>query len=236
MGKDNYIPDGAWQFNADVAEVFEDMITRSIPDYDNMRDLTARLVARFKGVGTSVIDLGCSTGMALEDIIKTSDPHTHYYLCDTSEPMLAVCRKKYEGNGHVSVVKHDIRNGMPARNCTVILSCLTLQFVPIEYRQQIIADIYDSLLSGGVFLMVEKVLGYSSPIDHAMQEEYYAIKRENSYTEEQIAEKRKSLEGTLVPVTEATNRQFLAAAGFELVDCYWRYLNFCGLIAIKRKL
>ena len=235
MGKDNYIPDGAWQFNEEVAEVFEDMIARSIPDYENMRDLTSRMVRRFMSPGTSVIDLGCSTGMAMENVIHLVEhKYTHYYLCDTSEPMLAICRRKYEGYGHVTVMKHDIREGMPARDCSVILSCLTLQFVPVEYRQRIIADVYDGLLPGGAFIMVEKVLGYGSAIDGAMQEEYYAIKRENSYTEEQIAEKRRSLEGTLVPVTEACNRQFLAAAGFSLVDCYWRYLNFCGMIAIKR--
>lgn len=234
MGKDNYIPDGAWKFNAEVAEVFEDMISRSIPDYDNMRDLTSRLAARFLSPGTSIIDLGCSTGMALESVIMSRNDLTQFLLCDTSEPMLAICKKKYEGKTNVQVLKHDIRNGMPARNCSVILSCLTLQFVPIEYRQQILEDAYDSLLHGGALLMVEKVLGYSNTIDTAMRQEYYDIKRENSYTEEQIAEKRKSLEGTLVPLTEYANRQMLTAAGFEIVDCYWRYLNFCGLIAIRR--
>lgn len=231
MGKDNYIPDGAWQFNAEVAGVFEDMIARSIPDYENMRELTSRLVARF--AVTSVVDLGCSTGLALASVIDNTTG-LHFYLCDTSEPMLAVCRKRYEGNREVTVMKHDIREGMPVRGCSVILSCLTLQFVPIEYRQSIIQNVYDSLNAGGAFLFVEKVLGYSATIDEAMKEEYYAIKRENSYTEEQIASKRQSLEGTLVPVTEAANRQFLQAAGFRIIDTYWRYLNFCGLIAIKK--
>lgn len=235
MGKDNYIPKGSWKFNSEVAKVFDDMISRSIPDYDNMRDLTSRLASRFIMPGTAVIDLGCSTGMALEGIITSDDAGlTQFILCDTSTPMLAISKKKYEGKTNVTVKYHDIRLGMPAKNCSVIILCLTLQFIPVEYRQQILEDAYEALMPCGALLMVEKVLGYSSPIDEAMKKEYYAIKRDNSYTEEQIAEKRKSLEGTLVPVTESANRQFLAAAGFRLVDCYWRYLNFCGLIAIKK--
>ena len=233
MCRDNYKPDGAWQFNADVAEVFEDMISRSIPDYDNMRELTSRLAARFICSGGRVLELGCSTGIALETVIRNGT-ESYFCLCDISDPMIAMCKKRYEGNDRVKVLKHDIREGMPASNCSVILSCLTLQFVPIEYRQQIIADVYSALREGGAFLFVEKVLGYSAPLDRVMKEEYYAIKRENSYTEEQIADKRRSLEGTLVPVTEGANRQFLEAAGFRIIDTYWRYLNFCGLIAIKK--
>lgn len=230
---DDYIPQGQWQFNAEVARVFDDMISRSIPDYDTMRELTTRLGRKFMAHGTDVMDLGCSTGRGVECLISGHDD-CRFFLCDTSDPMLAICKAKYAGNANVFVEKRDIIKKLPEARCSLILSCLTIQFTPIEYRQRIIQAVYDSLLPGGAFLFVEKVLGYSAIVDEAMKEEYYAIKRENSYTEEQIAGKRKSLEGTLVPVTEAANRQFLSAAGFRIVETYWRYLNFCGLIAIKR--
>ena len=230
---DDYIPDGKWEFNAEVARVFDDMISRSIPDYDTMRDLTTRLGRKFITCESNVMDLGCSTGKGVEGLID-GNADCHFYLCDTSDPMLSICRAKYSGYPNVSIEKRDITSSLPEAQCSLILSCLTIQFTPIEYRQRIIQNVYDSLQPGGAFLLVEKVLGYSAVIDEAMKDEYYAIKRENSYTEKQIAEKRKSLEGTLVPVTEAANRQFLSAAGFRVVETYWRYLNFCGLIAIKR--
>lgn len=59
------------------------------------------------------------------------------------------------------------------------------------------------------------------------------MKKENKYTEEQIVNKRKSLEGVLVPLTSERNTELLKNAGFKNVDCFWRYLNFCGWIAIK---
>ena len=230
---DDYIPEGKWQFNAEVARVFDDMISRSIPDYETMRELTTRLGQKFITPISNVMDLGCSTGLGVESLIKQNG-NVMFYLCDTSEPMLSICRAKYSSMDNVVVEKKDITKELPNAQCSLILSCLTIQFTPIEYRQRIIQNVYDRLQAGGAFLFVEKVLGYSAVVDDAMKDEYYAIKRENSYTEEQIAGKRKSLEGSLVPVTEAANRQFLSAAGFQIIETYWRYLNFCGLIAIKR--
>ena len=63
--------------------------------------------------------------------------------------------------------------------------------------------------------------------------EYYNMKKENSYSQKQIADKRKSLEGVLVPITAKWNENLLKECGFRQIDCFWRCLNFAGWIAIK---
>lgn len=122
---------------------------------------------------------------------------------------------------------------MPNSRYSVIVSCLTLQFVPIEYRQKIVSSIYKSLQKGGALFLVEKVLGNTDAIDDVMVKEYYDIKKGNAYTEEQIKSKRKSLAGSLVPLTMKMNEDLLEGAGFCKVDTFWRYLNFCGIVAVK---
>ena len=81
--------------------------------------------------------------------------------------------------------------------------------------------------------MVEKVLGNTADLDSMFVEEYYAMKHEHQYTNEQIESKRKSLEGVLVPITSDWNIDMLHDAGFRQVDVFWRYLNFVGYIALK---
>lgn len=103
----------------------------------------------------------------------------------------------------------------------------------MEYRQNVISSIYNSLQREGALFLVEKVIGNSSVIDDVMVKEYYNIKKENAYTEEQISDKRKALADTLVPLTSDWNKSMLRTAGFTKVDTFWRYLNFCGLIAVK---
>ena len=151
--------------------------------------------------------------------------------------MLQAARERYKGwidEGFLTVESFDIRNGLPEHLYTsLVLSVLTLQFTPIEYRQKIIQSIYDSLETGGALILVEKVLGCNYSIDEMLVDEYYKIKAENAYTQEQIIAKRTSLEGVLVPITAAWNEDMLKSAGFKSVDCFWRYLNFAGWIAVK---
>lgn len=229
--------EGKWEFDEEVSSVFTDMLTRSIPNYDVMRTLSYLVGRNFLRGGT-VIDIGCSNGLASELFVKNILDE-RFIMCDVSEPMLDACRERYEKEitveGRVVVCINDLRYSLPPHqgDIDLIISCLTIQFTPIEYRQNILSRIYSTIRQGGALLIVEKVLGNSAEIDNIFVDEYYGIKRENEYTEEQIKNKRKSLEGVLVPLTSSFNEHLLSQAGFSKVDCFWRSLNFAGWIAIK---
>lgn len=227
---DNTNPQGKWEFNEEVSRVFGDMLSRSIPDYEVMRSLCYRVGRNFLKGGV-MVDLGCSNGLSALDFVR--DGRGKVVLCDVSEPMLEECRKLYGNIDGVTIMNHDIVSGMPCTDADLILSVLTLQFTPIEYRQDIVKNIYDSLHDGGAFIMVEKVLGNSATLDNMLVKEYYEMKRENGYTEERIRAKRKSLEGVLVPLTSHFDEELLRGVGFRAIDCFWRCLNFAGWIAVK---
>ena len=231
MAKDNFVPTTKWEFNEDVTKVFDDMLERSIPSYNVMRKLCFQIGRNFIKDGL-VTDIGCSNGLAIEEFVKAF-PNTRFVCTDVSEPMLNACKLKYKDNPRVNVLYHDLRNGMVSTDNDLVISCLTLQFTPIEYRQDIIQSVYDSLNNDGAFILVEKVLGNSAKLDNVFVNEYYNIKRENGYTEELIKNKRKSLEGVLVPLTADFNESLLRSCGFKKIDCFWRCLNFSGWIAIK---
>lgn len=226
--------EGSWKFDEGVAEDFPDMLSRSIPGYDDMRELMFRMAKNFLQPYSNVLDIGCSTGLSSKQLVDCEEAaKCDFCLVDVSEPMLKRCRELYMDNRRVDVIKWDIREGCPVQRCSVVISCLTLQFVPIEYRQKVISSVYASLSRGGALFLVEKVIGNSNTIDEVMVKEYYNIKRENAYTEEQISDKRKALAGTLVPLTAEWNESMLRTAGFTKIDTFWRYLNFCGIIAVK---
>lgn len=229
--------DKKWAFDEDVTKCFDDMLERSIPAYTDMRELVKRIGKKYVKPRTQIIDLGCSTGQSAKPFISEFKNNNQFKLYDVSKPMLEECRRRYEKEikaGVVSVEYFDIRNGIDDYICaSLILGILTIQFTPIEYRQKIIQSIYNGLAKGGAFIFVEKVLGANYDIDSMMIDEYYSIKSENQYTQEQIQAKRKSLEGVLVPITAKWNEDMLKEAGFKKIDCFWRYLNFCGWVAIK---
>lgn len=237
--KDNVnVKNRKWVFDEQVAHCFDDMLSRSIPDYNNMRELTKRIGQHYvRYPAARIVDIGCSSGGSIQPFVDRFGAYARFSLFDTSEPMIQLCRKKFAGfleAGIMDVHEYDIRKGIPVAGASLVISCLTLQFTPIEYRQKIVQSIYDSLIPGGAFLLIEKVLGNDAALDDILVDEYYNLKRDNAYTDEQIQDKRKSLEGVLVPITAKWNEDLLHSCGFSRIDCYWRYLNFAAWVAVKR--
>ena len=230
-------PDDKWEFNSGVANCFEDMLQRSIPQYDIMRNSVIYLSAHFLDkTNFCLLDLGCSDGLGTQDFITKYGAHGKYTLVDCSEPMLDKARERYSGwvqTRVVDIMNMDLRKEFPKGVYDIILVELTLMFTPINYRQRIIQNIYDHLKSGGVVFIVEKVLGESALINDLLVEEYHDLKRNNGYSDEQIERKTLALEGVQVPVTNSWNMEMLKQAGFRQIDVFWRWANFVGYIAIK---
>lgn len=230
---DQTMPEKEWQFNQDVTAVFDDMLSRSIPQYEVMRKAVFDLGREYAQFGTFIIDMGCSRGEALAPFVKQFGRSNNYIGIEVSESMFEAATERFKDNDLVSIRKQDLRLGYPTEKASVTLCILTLQFTPIEYRQRILKQVYDNLLDGGALVIVEKVLGATAELDSRMVDCYYGLKGANGYSPEQIERKRLSLEGILVPVTAKWNEELLFGAGFKQVDCFWRWMNFAGWIALK---
>lgn len=233
---DHTLPGSKWAFDEGVTTVFDNMLARSIPQYEVMRQACFDLGSAYVQKGTDIVDLGCSRGEAMTRYIDRFGAYNRFVGLDVSDPMLDAARQRFGGMmrcGVVDIRRFDLREGYPSVKASLTLSVLTLQFIPIEYRQRIIRDIYKSTVSGGALLLVEKVLGATADLDALMVKTYYALKAQNGYSQDEIERKRLSLEGVLVPVTAAWNEELLRMAGFRQVDCFWRWMNFAGWVAVK---
>jgi tRNA (cmo5U34)-methyltransferase len=230
--RDHTIPDGQWVFDEAVTAVFDDMLERSIPQYEVMRDAVTSIATTFAHTGDTILDIGCSNGLGLEQIVDMIGDKCNYIGVEISEPMIAQATERLGDRG-VSICKQDLRFEFPDCHPSVILSVLTLMFIPVEYRQQVLANCYAHLPDGGALIVVEKILGETAHLNNLYVSEYLDMKARNGYSQEEIDRKRYSLEGILVPLTAQWNEQMLRAAGFKYTDCFWRWMNFAGWVAIR---
>lgn len=239
---DNVQPGDKWEFDKAVADCFEDMLSRSIPQYEIMRESVVSLAHDMiyndvKKENFSILDIGCSDGLMIERLVERLGNKGYYTGCDISEPMLKKAKYRFLDrilDHQVVIKKCDLRDDFPEGFFDVITSVLSIQFIPIEYRQAVIQKVYDRLCpKNGCFIMVEKVLGNTDKLNKLFVKNYYDMKSKNGYSQEQIERKRLSLEGVLVPVTNDWNIDLLKQAGFKQVDVFWRWMNFVGYIAIK---
>ncbi len=230
------LPAGRWAFDEGVTEVFDDMLARSVPQHDALRRACFDLGSRFVVPQTDVVDLGCSRGAALAPFVERFGAYNHFVGVEVSRPMLQAAGERFAGYvrcGVVEIRDCDLRAAYPPVRASLTLSVLTLQFTPIEYRQRIVRDVWKHTAPGGAFLLVEKVLGSSADLDRALVDLYLGMKAANGYSVDEIERKRLSLEGVLVPVTARWNEELLRAAGFGQVECFWRWMNFAGWVAVR---
>lgn len=231
---DNLIPAAdKWAFDAEVTRVFDAMLENSIPGYRDMRRCVTEVARKFVEPRGRVVDIGASRGDAIAPLIE-HEPLASYVAVEVSEPMRRVLHERFAGYP-VSILDHDLRidHSAFAERTDAVLSVLTLMFIPVEHRYRLLGSIYGSLKPGGALVLVEKVMSDDAATDRLLTELYYEFKAENGYTQEAITRKRLSLEGVLVPMTCDWNRRMLATTGFAHVECFWRSLNFCGLVAVK---
>jgi tRNA (cmo5U34)-methyltransferase len=235
----------SWSFDQRVTAQFDQMLARSIPQYAVMRRACFDVGASFVDPGTDIVDLGCSRGEAVAPFVDFFGAHNRFVLCETSEPMRAAAAERFKGwldreqHRHYTLMRleaTDLRHGYPRLimgTASLTLCILTLQFTPIEYRRQIVQRIFDTTMPGGALLLVEKVTGENARTDDLLTKNYLKYKSEQGYTEEEIARKRSALEGVLVPLSARWNEDMLKAAGFSAVECFWRWMNFVGWVAVR---
>lgn len=232
-----------WVFDEGVANDFEDMLRRSIPDYDTMRALVTSVAAEFlPGYGGYVLDVGTSRGDTIQKIIDHVGPDKgHTYIgVEISEPMAKIAQDRFASQpyanfkGGISIYHADIYEGIPDPHgfkFDVVTVVLTLMFIPVEHRAEILRTLRNAMKPGSVLILVEKTLMGFGDVQVALTNVYRDLKRQNGYSDEEITRKAAALVGVQIPFTENGYVEMLEQTGFR-VEPFWRWGPFAGWVAV----
>lgn len=233
---DHVMPDGPWEFDAEVARVFDNMIRRSIPDYTTMRDLVETLAVAYMRPESTVYDLGVATGEGIVRLLTYAPKSTAFVGIDNSPEMLARAKERLGFTSCVQLIEHDLSLGLPGPQpmapASLVVDVLTTHFIEPAERYDLLRQVYGLLVPGGAFITVAKVKP-PRRFDRLFTERYHAFKAAQGYSQEEIAAKARALEGVLIPVSTAWLGRCLHEVGFTEYECFWRWLNFAGIVAVK---
>ena len=229
--------DSPFEFTESVAEVFPDMLKRSIPGYAATIQAIGSLASRYVQENSRCYDLGCSLGAASAAILRNvAVDGVRLVAVDNAAAMASRCQKNLgkldAAKASYSVLQADIQEVDIVRASMVVLN-YTLQFLPLADRADMIARIANGMNEGGVLVLSEKVVDEDPTLEALLVELHHDFKRRNSYSDMEIARKRAALENVLVPETVADHIARLREAGFRHCGVWLRYLNFVSLIAIR---
>ena len=225
-----------FKFDQKVVTVFDDMVTRSVPYYLEIQRMIGELAAEYAQPNTVIYDLGCSTGTTLVNMNATVQPDIKFIGIDDSPQMLNKCRENLQRVGVVrpfDLTACDLNKGVNVKDASVVVLCLTLQFIRPLYRVNLLQQILAGMREGGCVILVEKILAEESGLNRNFIKYYYDFKKRNQYSEIEIAQKREALENVLVPYKLSEDIEMLKLAGFQQVEVFFKWYNFAGMIAFK---
>jgi len=221
-----------FEFDENVASVFDDMLERSIPFYKEVISFICNFIELECNENSKIVDLGCSTANTLLNLYQRSHKYNLVGI-DNSEAMLENAAKKISAYGaNIELINADITK-VDLNSSNVIIANYMLQFIRPIQRDSFVKKIYNSLEKEGMFIFSEKIIFEDKVLNKQMIDLYYNFKKEQGYSEFEIAQKREALENVLVPYTEEENKKMLLKAGFRSIESLFKYGNFITFVAKK---
>jgi tRNA (cmo5U34)-methyltransferase len=222
-----------FEFDEAVASVFDDMLSRSVPFYDEVRKLVISLILAEQKEGMKVLDLGSSTAKFLLDLHSKMSVKMKLKGLDNSQAMLDRAEQKCQAFGaDIELTLTDMLEYEYACE-DVIVANYTLQFIRPIQRLELMKKIYNGLEDDGMFIFSEKVIFEDKVLDKEMIDIYYDYKKEQGYSEYEIAQKREALENVLIPFSIKENRQMCKDAGFTKIETVFQWANFVTFVVKK---
>ncbi len=225
-----------FKFDNRTADVFDDMVSRSVPFYDEIQRMTGELAAEFAVPGTNLYDLGCATGTTLLELERLVDPSVRFVGVDSSAEMLSKAREKLDEMSSPrrrDLIQADLHELEGIENASVVILTLTLQFVRPLHRERLVKAICKGTNDQGCLILVEKLTEGDTLFNRLFIKYYYEMKRRHGYSELEISQKREALENVLIPYRLEENQAMLRNAGYSKLQVFFQWYNFCGMIAVK---
>lgn len=221
-----------FRFNAPVAAVFDDMVRRSVPGYEDLIALAAGHAAALAPGPRVIYDVGASLATAALAMARVRRcPGTRVLAIDRAPAMVAAARRRVAADAprvpcaQVVVIEGDIR-ALALEPADLIVVYFTLQFVPRADRTRVMAHLASALRPGGRLLLAEKVVREDAAAQARVRRQYQDFKRRQGYSLLEIDQKHRALAGVLEPDTPETHEDRLARVGLPKVARCFDRLGF----------
>jgi len=166
-----------------------------------------------------ILDLGTGDGRLLA-LLRVDRPELIGVGLDFSEPMLGAARERFGGDERIELVEHDMSGPLPQLGSfDAVVSSFAIHHLEHERKRSLYGEIFELLGPGGVFANLEHV---ASP-----------TRRLHLAFFEAIGEPIENEDPSDRTIDVESQLGWLRSAGFDDVDCYWKWLEMALLVGFK---
>ena len=230
--KEPHEKDHKFSFNSSVADVFEDMVSRSVPGYDFLVENIGVLSKKFYQDNTKIYDLGSSLcGCSISVLKKIKNKNIEICAVDSSKAMIDICKKRINSS-EIKFFNSDILD-IEIDNASVIILNLTLQFIPINKRTDLLKKLFLQLNKNGVIIVTEKIKLDKKSDDIFFVNFHEFFKENNGYSKEEIDRKKIALSKTMQIESEKIHEDRFRSIGCNNFYRWFQCYNFVSWVLIK---
>lgn len=226
-----------FQFDDEVAGVFDNMAPRSIPMYNEVHRLHVSMFSHLLRPGAVVADVGSSTGHLFRNIEKQvgavlAQTGITGYAVDLSDAMMSRLTKQFPS---VTPVVGDMTDMQDLPQQADLAFCFyTLQFITPARKLMALDWLVRNTKVGGVLVLGQKDAIPDEPLRDLFDEEYYQFRRDNGYSQAEIDAKTAALKNSMWPIRHDQFLNMLQAYDLDYIETS-RWLQFSTVACIRRK-
>jgi tRNA (cmo5U34)-methyltransferase len=165
-----------------------------------------------------IVDLGSGDGRLIA-LLRIDRPGARCVALDASPTMLEAARRRFGDDAAVEVRAHDLAEPLPGdlRGADAVVSSFAIHHLQHDRKRSLYGEIHDLLAPGGRFANLEHV---ASPTP-ALHDAFLAA-----------LDAPEDASNRLLDVE--TQLRWLREAGFDDVDCYWKWREMALLAGVRR--
>ena len=230
-------------FDFHTIKDFDGHISKSIIGYQNLIDLLIPLSTNYITDGSTVLDLGCSTGFLLKQLSYRYShlPKTRFIGIDTAIDNLANQDDvaPLPTDERVQLLGLDLtEDGLKLEPSKFITALFTFQFLAPEERQKLFRKVNKALLPGGAFVIAEKVYLNGGRLQDHFTFAHYDLKALN-FKPKEILEKQRDIRYIMKPQSEEQiqrelHQNFLGLESYRTeMSLFWASYQFRAWIVTR---
>ncbi len=162
--------------------------------------------------GGRLLDLGTGDGHLI-GLLRERWPGASAVGLDLSPEMLAPAQARFASTPGVRLEVHDLMRPLPESlgRFDVVVSALAIHHLPDSRKRALFSEVFALLTEGGMFFDLDCVLS-ASPELHSLNQAAFGLDQRGEDPSDQ-------------PASLSDQLMWLRKAGFEEVDCFWKWME-----------
>jgi len=200
----------SWTFETpEIAGSFDAHVREQLPWYDMVTDAVVYIARNYMPKGCVVTEIGASTGNMTKALLPIFDERdgNSYQAIEVSPPMCEIFNANIK-HALVQCWEEDILDmaednfdALDKSHVTILF--LTLMFIPVNEREDLMKMLISHSYKGGCIIVVDKVLDHGGYFATVLKRLGMQFKLQQGAKPEDVLKKEMSLAGVQIPIDPA---------------------------------